>query len=351
MNGFGRVFKRHRIWWIAYSRGGKEFRESARSTKRSDALALLRKRNEERIVSGRVLLSQIFHERIADAKLRGICSIRHLMLYHRRFMNFFGNIVARDLGTCDVRRYQAARKQQGAAGGTVNREVSALKRALRLAVESRLLDHCPVFPQRLAESEPRQGFFEHDDYLAIRDELAPWAQDILDFAYYTGWRRSEILGLEWGEVFEDSIRLNPKRVKTRRPRLRPITEDLAPIIARRTRERVFSCLYVFHRNGKRIPTATWQVHWTKARERAGRLHILLHDARRTVVRNLIRAGVRERVAMEMTGHVSRRIFDRYHIIREDDLEEAGQKLKDYLDTKECEGKIVPLFPRKERKRS
>lgn len=117
MRGFGRVFKRHRIWWIAYSRGGKECRESSRSTKRSDALALLKKRNEERLVSGRVLLSQIFQDRLADVKLRSIGSIRHLMLYHRRFMNFFGNIVARNLGTCDIRRYQAARYQQGAAGG------------------------------------------------------------------------------------------------------------------------------------------------------------------------------------------------------------------------------------------
>ena len=42
---------------------------------------------------------------------------------------------------------------------------------------------------------PRQGFFEHPEYLAVRAHLpAPW-QDILDLAYYSGWRKQEILGL------------------------------------------------------------------------------------------------------------------------------------------------------------
>ncbi|MDA2932874.1 tyrosine-type recombinase/integrase [Acidobacteria bacterium AH-259-D05] len=51
-----------------------------------------------------------------------------------------------------------------------------------------------------------------------------------------------------------------------------------------------------------------------------------HDFRRTAVRNLIRAGVPERVAMQLTGHRSRAVFRRYHIIVESDLVEAAQKL-------------------------
>ena len=64
-----------------------------------------------------------------------------------------------------------------------------------LAVHWGWLDIVPGFPDRLRENPPRQGFFEHPEYLAVRAHLpAPW-QDILDLAYYSGWRKQEILGL------------------------------------------------------------------------------------------------------------------------------------------------------------
>ena len=52
----------------------------------------------------------------------------------------------------------------------------------------------------------------------------------------------------------------------------------------------------------------------------------LHDYRRTAARTLIRASVPERVAMRLTGHTSRAIFDRYHIIHEQELLDAGDQL-------------------------
>ena len=85
---------------------------------------------------------------------------------------------------------------------------------------------------------------------------------------------------------------------------------------------------VFHRDG--IAVRRWRTAWRTACQVAGVPTRFLHDCRRTAARNLIRANVPERVAMLLTGHKSRAIFDRYNIIHEQELLEAGDQLVAYL---------------------
>ena len=189
---------------------------------------------------------------------------------------------------------------------------------------------CPASPDRLRENPPRQGFFEHPEYLAVRAHLpAPW-QDILDLAYYSGWRKNEILGLTWDELDEAGgvIRLSPARSKTLVGRILPISQPIAEALARRRARRDPDSPLVFHRDG--IPIRRWRTAWRTACQAAGVPTRFLHDCRRTAARNLIRASVPERVAMLLTGHKTRAIFDRYNIINEQELLEAGDQLVAYL---------------------
>ena len=79
-----------------------------------------------------------------------------------------------------------------------------------------------------------------------------------------------------------------------------------------------------------VTVRAWRTAWPEACRRAGVPGRLLHDCRRTAARNLVRAGVPERVAMQLTGHRSRAIFDRYTIVREDELHAAGAQLVAYV---------------------
>lgn len=61
--------------------------------------------------------------------------------------------------------------------------------------------------------------------------------------------------------------------------------------------------------------------------------MIFHDLRRTAVRNLVGAGVPEKVAQTITGHRTRSTFDRYHIVSQKDVSEAGRKLAIFHDAK------------------
>ena len=244
---------------------------------------------------------------------------------------FFGRDArAATLTTYQIRQYQLTRRAAGAATGTINRETSALHRMGTLAVHWGWLDTVPGFPDRLRENPPRQGFFEHPEYLAVRAYLpAPW-QDIVDLAYYPGWRKQEILGLTWEEIDRAGgvIRLSPARSKTLVGRILPISQPIAEALARRRARRDPDSPLVFHRDD--IPVRRWRTAWRTACQAAGVPTRFLHDCRRTAARNLIRANVPERVAMLLTGHKSRAIFDRYNIINEQELLDAGDQLVEYL---------------------
>jgi integrase len=196
----------------------------------------------------------------------------------------------------------------------------------------------PKIP-KLAENNVRKGFFDHADFVKLRAELPEHLRPVITFAYSTGCRKGEILALRWNQVdlVARVFRLEPGETKNSEGRTIPIIGELFEMLTiEKTRRNQMhpECPYVFSRYGKRI--LNFYSAWTEASLRAGladdqgKAKRLFHDLRRTGVRNLIRAGVPERIAMMISGHKSRSVLDRYNIVDERDLLTAGHRLESYL---------------------
>ena len=108
-------------------------------------------------------------------------------------------------------------------------------------------------------------------------------------------------------------------------RLRP---EIANIVDRRQQEKVKSCSYVFHRDG--IATKHFDRAWLTARNKAGLPGVLFHDARRTAVRNMDRAGVPRQTAKQITGHKTDAVYNRYRIVNEQDIRDGMLQAQEYF---------------------
>ena len=99
-------------------------------------------------------------------------------------------------------------------------------------------------------------------------------------------------------------------------------------------------MYVFHREGKQI--LDFRTAWNTACDKAGLTGRLFIDFRRTAVRNMVRAGVAEVVAMMISGHKTRSVFERYNIVSEEDLKEAARKTWEHAQGQDTASRVRRL---------
>lgn len=381
----GQVVQRGKIWWVRYYRGGVRHEESSGSKTKGAAVTLLKVR-EGAVANGvpvtaklgRLRFEEAAEDVLNDYRTNGKKSADEVERRIRKHLTpFFGGRRMANITTSDVRAYVAKRQADTTAtwaaydvllkdgttrrvpererpiasvsNGEINRELTILKRVFSLAVQAGKLLHRPHIPM-LQEDNTRTGFFEPEHFSSLMRHLPAALSPVIEFAYITGWRiASEVLPLEWRQVdfSGGEIRLDAGSTKNREGRVFPMTDDLRALLAAQHAEHLALkkagkiCPWVFYRmvaesrGGEKHPRriVAFNKAWTAATVAAGCPGRIPHDLRRTAVRNMVRRGVPERVAMTLTGHKTRSVFERYNIVSDGDLRTAASQLSGLTGTK------------------
>lgn len=341
----GQIRRRGKFYQIRYYRNGQRIEESTGFTKHEEAKSLLKQR-EAAIDKGVPITARstrlTFDDAVKDVesdyrvnKKKSIDGLERRIRLH--LLPAFGGRTLAAVTTAEVRAFSARRLDAGAAPAEINRELAIVKRAFRLAVaDEKYHGRVPKIPM-LQEHNIRKGFFDDAMIDAVEKHLPPALRPVVRFAYVTGWRvQSEILPLEWRHVDRQAneARLEPGTTKNLAGRVFPFTDTIAQLIEALWAEHEALtkagkiCPFVFQRRGRRI--RSFRKAWADACKAAGHPGMLVHDLRRSAVRNMERRGLSRSVAMQLTGHKTEAVYRRYAITSEADLREGVARLNAHL---------------------
>jgi integrase len=224
-----------RIWWAKYYANGRPIRESTGAEKETEARRFLRER-EGRVATGAPILpraDRIRYEEVAEDlrvyyRTTGKRDLAEAEFRLKHLDSFFERTRAVSITPDRITRYVDARQQAGAANGTINRELATLSRMLRWAHRNGKLLWLPVI-EKLTEADPRSGFFEDDQYVAVRRHLPPDLEVAAALAHAYGWRtQSEILTRERRhlDLEAGTLRIDPGETKNGDGRVIYLTPEL-----------------------------------------------------------------------------------------------------------------------------
>lgn len=387
----GSMYQRGKVWWVKYYRNGKAYRESSNSTKKMVAKKLLDRREGD-IAAGkvpgilfeRVTFDELADEFIIDYRINNKKSLDRAELSIMHLREEFSGTKVPDITTPRISQYIAERMkwkckacgnkfhfngekhcpkcsneklQKGAKNATINRELSALRRMLNLGAKQTppKVNRVPYIPM-LKENNVRKGFFEHAEFIALREKLPGYLRPFVTFGYKVGWRDQEIASLQWGNVDLQNgiVTLKAGETKNGEARTVYLDDELKELFQQQWKNRKLNeklTPYVFPNSSGTGKIVNLRKAWNSACRESGLGYgyaitvkyvqkystnlpagPIFHDFRRTAVRNMVRSGIPERVAMMISGHKTRSVFDRYNIVSDADLKAAAVKQQVYLES-------------------
>lgn len=239
-----------------------------------------------------------------------------------------------EITTEAARRYVRKRQADGVSNARINRTLALLRRMLNLAREENKIQMPPKI-HMLKEPGARKGFLEREKFEELVALLPTHLRPLITFLYFCGVRLGEAMQIEWPQVDlpRRLVLLEEEQTKNAEPRIVPLPAVLVNMLEMQE-----------PKAGKVFDDTNLRTEWQRACEACGLgkrqeikskagytwhqyTGLIVHDLRRSAVRNLVNAGVPERVAMRISGHKTRAVFDRYHIVSDDDVTAAMTRVE------------------------
>jgi integrase len=254
------------------------------------------------------------------------------------------------ISTDAAREFVRQRLADGVSNSTVNGSLRLLRRMLKLAYEDRKIPMMPVI-RLLKENPARKGFLDQKKFDELIKRLPLHLRALVTFLYWCGVRLGEAQQIEWQQVDLKAalIRLEDEQTKSGEPRVIPLPGVLVKMLET-----------MKNKQGKVFDSTNCRKEWAKACSAVGlgKLQpvdkngnqrytgLIIHDLRRSAVRNLRKAGIPESVVMKISGHKTRTVFERYNIVDTEDLTAAMRRAEQQANLKSISESSVRVIPQK-----
>ena len=357
-------------FWLQYSANGKRIKESTKTNLITKARKMLKQREGMAVsgihpVSKKIKFKELEELIIKDYEMNGRKSKDRLELSIRHLRKYFEGMKADKIKRIHIDDYIDSRLKEGAMNATINNELACIRRMGNLAIEKELIRFFPkvkLLKRVDKEGKPntRTGFFEHAQFLDLRKNIPDYLKSLVTLGYESGMRLDEIRSLKVNQVSltKGKITLEQGTTKNDEGRTFYMSDELKHMLASMLEERKAKSIesdLLFISNTGKGEIINLRRAWNIACRRAGlgygykinREYVekwqdeyspgpIFHDFRRTAVRNMVRAGVPESVAMKISGHKDRSVFERNNITDEKDIQKASRQMRAYYESYENE---------------
>jgi integrase len=327
---FGKSVPKSESWVAQYYVNGQRFRKSTGTSVKAEAEGKLREwmGASERGEKAKPQTQGLTYAELRADLLKHYAEKQHKSLKTKKdgtpylfpltaLDDFFNGRRVNDIDRDTASAFVADRRAANKSNSTINNSIRLLIRMFSLARDNSKLTAVPKF--ELLKEKSRQGFLPPKIFQRLFDKMQPDFQPMLLLLYSAGVRVGEAEKIEWPAVNLDAatITLLSGETKNDESRVLPLSDSLVTLLAR-----------VKQREGRVFPSKrALQAAFATGCKAAGIEGLLVHDLRRSAVRNLMNAGVQQAVAMKISGHRDASVFQRYNIVDVEQTTNAMQRVQ------------------------